>query len=98
MDRLRTSVALPWIAAIIGFPIGGYLGHAIAGPAATAPAALLSGLVAGAIIGLGQALLIGLRGQPLAIWVGGTPAGTIVPIAYIAWPIWLIALGVFLLV
>src|SRR6185312_9044505 len=27
MDRLRTTVALPWIAAIIGFPIGGYLGH-----------------------------------------------------------------------
>jgi len=62
MDRLRTNVALLWIAGIVGFPIGGYLGHAIAGPAATAPAALLSGVIAGAIIGLGQAVLIGLRG------------------------------------
>jgi len=83
MDRLRTTVALPWIAAIIGFPIGGYLGHAIAGPAATAPAALLAGLVAGAIIGLGQALSIGLRGQPLAIWVGGTAAGLGIALAIV---------------
>jgi hypothetical protein len=72
MDQLRANVALPWIAAIVGFPIGGYLGHAIAGPASTAPAAFLSGLVAGAVIGLGQAVAIGLRGRPLAIWSGGT--------------------------
>ena len=28
---------------------------------------------------------------------GWAPAGTLVPIAYIAWSIWLIALGIFLL-
>jgi hypothetical protein len=83
MDRFRTTVALPWIAAIVGFPIGGYLGHAIAGPAATAPAALMSGLIAGAIIGVLQALSIGLRGQPLAIWVGGTAAGLAVGLAIV---------------
>jgi hypothetical protein len=83
MDRVRRTVALPWIAAIVGFPIGGYLGHAIAGPAATALPALLSGLIAGAIIGLGQALSIGLRGQPLAIWVGGTAAGLAIALAVV---------------
>jgi hypothetical protein len=83
MDRIRTTVALPWLAAIVGFPIGGYVGHAIAGPAATAPAALMSGLIAGAIIGLAQALSIGLRGQPLAIWVGGTAAGLAVALAIV---------------
>ena len=31
MDRLRASVALPWILAVIGFPIGGFLAQAIAG-------------------------------------------------------------------
>jgi hypothetical protein len=90
MDRLRTNVALPWIVAIVGFPIGGYLGHAIAGPAATAPAALLSGLVAGAIIGLGQALSLGLRGQPLAIWAGGTAVGLAVALGIVTAAIGLI--------
>ena len=51
MEQLRTSVALPWIIAVVGFPIGGLLAQTIAGPAATVPAALLSGLIAGAIIG-----------------------------------------------
>ena len=83
MDRLRTNVALPWIAAIVGFPIGGYLGHAIAGPAATAPAAVLSGLIAGAIIGLGQALLTGLRGPSLAMWVAATALGLAVALGIV---------------
>ena len=83
MDRLRTNVALPWVAAIVGFPIGGYLGHAVAGPAATAQAAVLSGVVAGAIIGLGQAVLIGLRGPSLAMWVGGTAVGLAVAIGIV---------------
>ena len=72
MERLRTSVALPWILAVAGFPIGGFLAEAIAGPAATVPAAILSGMIAGAIIGLAQAITLGLRAQALAIWVGGT--------------------------
>jgi hypothetical protein len=51
VDRLRTSVALPWVIAVIGFPIGGLLAQTIAGPAATVPTAILSGLIAGAIVG-----------------------------------------------
>ena len=65
MDRLSSSVVLPWIVAVIGFPIGGLLGQAIAGPAATVPAAILSGLIAGAIIGLAQAIALWLRGPVL---------------------------------
>jgi hypothetical protein len=72
MDRLRTSVALPWIIAVVGFPIGGYLAQTIAGPAATVPAAILSGLIAGAIIGLAQGIALWLRGQTLVMWVVGT--------------------------
>jgi hypothetical protein len=72
MDRLRTSVALPWIIAVVGFPIGGLLAQTVAGPASTVPAALISGLIAGAVIGLAQALALGLRAQALAVWVGGT--------------------------
>jgi hypothetical protein len=72
MDQVRTSVALPWIVAVIGFPIGGFLAQTIAGPAATVPAALLSGLIAGAVIGLAQGIALALRGQALVLWVAGT--------------------------
>ena len=31
------SLLLRWIIAIVGFPIGGYIGHLVAGRAATVP-------------------------------------------------------------
>ena len=58
MSNLLESVPLRWVVAVVAFPIGGYLGHLIASPAATAPAAFVSGLVAGAIIApIGEELL-----------------------------------------
>jgi len=74
MDRLRGSVVIPWILAVIGFPIGGVLAQQLAGPAATIPAALLSGLVAGAAIGFAQASALRLRSLSVALWVVGTAA------------------------
>ena len=81
MDRLRSSVALTWILAVVGFPIGGLLAQTIAGPASTVPAAILSGLIAGAIIGSAQALMLGLRSQSLAIWAGGTAVALAIALA-----------------
>jgi len=76
------SLLLRWIAAILGFPIGGYIGHMIGGPAATVPAALISGVIAGAIIGAGQGLALGiLRPQALALWAGATAIGLGVALA-----------------
>ncbi len=75
MNKLRQSMVLPWIIAVVGFPIGGLLGHTIAGPAATVPAAFLSGLIAGAVIGLAQALALRLRAKPLGLWVAVTSVG-----------------------
>jgi hypothetical protein len=76
------SLLLRWIIAIVGFPIGGYIGHLVAGPAATVPAALVSGLVAGAIIGAGQGVALGiLRPRALALWVGATAIGLAVALA-----------------
>jgi hypothetical protein len=83
VSQLRDSVALPWIVAVVGFPIGGLLGQTIAGPASTVPAALLSGLIAGAIIGVAQAVALGLRAQALAIWVGGTAVALAVALAVV---------------
>jgi len=73
---------LRWIIAIVGFPIGGFIGHLVAGPAATIPAALISGLIAGAIIGAGQAVALGiLRPQALALWAGASALGLGVALA-----------------
>ena len=73
-------VLLRWLVATAGFPIGGFVGHAIAGPAATVIAALIGGLIAGAIIGFGQAGALALRPQAIAIWAGATAAGLAVPL------------------
>lgn len=67
MNTVRRSMVLPWIIAVVGFPIGGFLGHLVAGPAATVPAAALSGLIAGAIIGLAQARSVCAEGR----WLRG---------------------------
>ena len=46
------------------------------------PAALISGLIAGAIIGAGQAVALGIvRPQPLALWAGATAIGLGVALA-----------------
>jgi hypothetical protein len=85
MPALRGSgptLLLRWIIAIVGFPIGGFIGHLIAGPAATIPTALISGLIAGAIIGAGQAVALGiLRPQALALWAGASALGLGVALA-----------------
>ena len=76
------TLLVRWLIAIVAFPIGGTLGHLIGGPAATMPAALISGLIAGAIIGVGQGLALGiLRPQALALWVGATAIGLGVALA-----------------
>jgi hypothetical protein len=76
------SLVLRWVVAIVGYPIGGFLGHLVAGPAATVPAALISGVVAGAIIGAGQALALGaMRPQVIGLWAGATAVGLGVALA-----------------
>lgn len=69
------STLLRWILATVAFPIGGFVGHAVGGPSATLPAALISGIIAGAVIGLGQALALALRPQAIALWAAATAAG-----------------------
>jgi hypothetical protein len=69
------SILLRWLAATAAFPIGGFLGHVVAGPAGTVPAALISGLLAGGIIGLGQALALDLRREGFVLWAAATAIG-----------------------
>ncbi len=75
MHSLTQSLPLRWLVAVIGFPIGGFIGHLVGGPAATIPAALVSGAIAGAIIGLGQGLALKLGSQSLVAWAPATAIG-----------------------
>jgi hypothetical protein len=75
MDFIRRYPVLPWLVAVIGFPIGGTLGHAVGGPAATIPAAVVSGFIAGAVIGLAQGLALMLNARSLATWTALTGVG-----------------------
>ena len=69
------SHLMRWLIAVVAYPIGGFVGHLIGGPAATVPAALISGLIAGAVIGLGQALALAPRPQTVALWVAAAAVG-----------------------
>ena len=76
------TLLLRWLVAIIGVSHRGYVGHLIGGPAATVPWALISGLIAGAIIGVGQGVALGIiRPQALALWVGATALGLEIALA-----------------
>lgn len=75
MSGMFRSIPLRWVVALIAFPIGGYIGFVVAGPAATAAGASISGFVTGALIGLGQGIALGLAPRQLALWTAGTAAG-----------------------
>jgi hypothetical protein len=90
---------------LLGVGIGEHLGYLLTGlwtllvAASIASTAVLPGWLG--IVGLviGVALLVGtLEFVGPNERTGWLLAGTIVPIAYIAWSLWLIALGVFLLI
>ena len=102
--RRTIEVVFATLHRLLGVGIGEHLGYLLTGiwtvlvAASVISTAVLPGWLGLVGILIGVALLIGTlefvgpneeRGWPLA--------GTIVPIAYLAWSIWLIALGVFLL-
>ena len=102
--RQAVEVVFATLHRLLGIGIGEHLGYMLTGVwTLLVAASIVSGAVLPSWLGLigipiGVALLIGTlefvgpneeRGWPLA--------GTIVPIAYIAWSIWLIALGVVLI-
>ena len=103
--RQTIEVVFATLHRLLGVGIGEHLGYLLTGAwTLLVAASILSTAVLPAWLGfigiaIGVALLIGTlefvgpneeRGWPIA--------GTIVPIAYIAWSIWLISLGVALLI
>jgi hypothetical protein len=67
---------MAWLLAALAFPPAGLIAHALAGPAGSLGPALLSGAIAGAIIGLAYGLVLQGRDLPrVGAWVAVTAAG-----------------------
>jgi hypothetical protein len=103
--RATAEVTFATLHRLLGVGIGEHLGYLLTGlwtllvAASILSTAVLPGWLG--IIGLpiGVALLVGTLEFVGSNERDGWPvAGTIVPVAYIAWSVWLIALGVFLIV
>jgi hypothetical protein len=64
-----------WLLIFLGMPIGGGLARLIVGPADSPLSALLAGLIAGAVIGLAQWLML-RQVRPIGpVWIAATAAG-----------------------
>ena len=103
--RALVEVVFATLHRLLGVGIGEHLGYLLTGLwTLLVSSSILSTAVLPAWLGLvglpiGVAMLVGtLEFVGPNERDGGRLAGTIVPIAYIAWSIWLIALGVFLLI
>jgi len=65
---------LRWLPTFLAFPVGGIAAIAVVGPVTSTLTAALAGLVAGAVVGLGQWLA--LRGRGVGpLWIALTSAG-----------------------
>jgi hypothetical protein len=83
--RFNVKSWLLWTVAFVSFPIAGIAAQAAAGRINDAVAALLGGLIAGAVIGTGQWLAARrLLGDPLA-WIAATAAAMGVGLLAGAW-------------
>lgn len=63
-----------WTLGFLAFPLAGLAGRAVAGPVGSPTAALVGGLVTGAVIGAGQWLASGRRLAP-SRWIPATAIG-----------------------
>ena len=70
--------ALRWMATFAGFPLGAVAARAVAGPVDSPAAALLGGLVSGAVLGAAQAWALRPSGLPSLRWIAATALGLMV--------------------
>jgi hypothetical protein len=63
-----------WIVTAFAFPPAGYIAHQVAGRVDGVGATLLAGVIAGALLGTGQWVILRRRGASL-LWIAATAAG-----------------------
>jgi hypothetical protein len=67
--------AARWMVTFAGFPLGGFAAHLLAGPVGNAGAALLGGLITGAVLGAVQVWGLGRNRPSAGRWVAATAIG-----------------------
>lgn len=72
---LSNSFALTWLAAFVAFPLGGLLSIVIVGGVTTPVKGLLAGLLAGAVIGLGQWFALRSVWPLSVLWIAAASVG-----------------------
>jgi hypothetical protein len=75
------SSALRWLPTFLGFPLGGVIAEAVAGPVDGVGPAILGGALTGAVLGAVQAWGMGPKGPPARRWIAATAAGLTVGLA-----------------
>jgi hypothetical protein len=71
----RKQAALRWLPTFFGFPLGGYLAEAIAGPVDGLAPALIGGAITGIVLGAVQAWGFGSNGPSARQWTVATAVG-----------------------
>ncbi len=71
-------VAARWMVTFIGFPLGAVAAKAIAGPVDSFIAAVVGGLITGAVLGAAQWWGLGRSGPPALRWIAATAVGLMV--------------------
>jgi hypothetical protein len=74
VERTRIRPWWLWIVTALAFPPAGFIGHELVGPVDGVGAALLTGVITGALIGLAQWALLRRRGASPR-WIVATAAG-----------------------
>jgi hypothetical protein len=70
-----------WMVTFVGYPIGGLTAKLLVGPVNSVTAAILGGLVTGAILGTAQAWGLGHNRPPYEQWIAATAIGVAVGLA-----------------
>jgi hypothetical protein len=67
-----------WMVTFLGFPLGGVAVKLLAGPVDSLTAALVGGLITGAVLGGAQSWGLGRNGPPARQWIAATAFGLMV--------------------
>ena len=67
--------AARWMVSFLGFPLGGFAATLVVGAVDNLTAALIGGLITGAILGAAQSWAMGRTGPPARQWIAATAIG-----------------------
>jgi len=78
VQRSWVRPAARWMVSFLGFPLGGYASFLLVGPVDGPVAALVGGLLTGAVLGAAQAWGLGAVRPPALRWIAATALGLMV--------------------